>query len=288
MSIVNAVLRGIFDVVLLPFRGLPPLIGVAALSALLGVGMLLVFKATSNQKKIDQVKSRIHAGIFEIRLFNDDLRAIFRAQGEVLRHNMRYLGLSLVPMLWMILPIVLIIAQVQFHWGYDGLPVGESTLLRVELKDGWAETFPGAVDSETGRPRATLEAPDGLAIESPALWFPSRGEHGGELAWRIRPEVEGSWDLRVMLGDEMWTKSVDASSRPVRRAPERLEPTWGNQILYPAEAALPRDVPVRSISIPYPEATVWFFGLQIHWMILFLVLSLVFAFALKDRFGVKI
>ena len=109
-----------------------------------------------------------------------------------------------------------------------------------------------------------------------------------QVAWRIRPETEGSWDLQITLGDETLTKSVDASARPVRRAPERLEPTWGNQILYPAEAALPAGTPVRSISIPYPDATVWFFGLHIHWMILFFVLSLVFAFALKDRFGVKI
>ncbi len=284
MSIVNALFRGIFDVLLMPFRGLPSLVGVAVMSLLLGVLMLLVFKVTSNQKKIEAVKNRIHAGIFEIRLFNDDLRAIFRAQGEVLRHNFTYVGLSLVPMAWMLLPVVLIIAQMQFHYGFDGLPVGESVLLRMELKDGWAEMQPGAVDGSTGRPVVALASAEGIAVESPALWFPSRNE----VAWRIRPETEGSWDLAITLGDATYTKSLDATDGPTRRAPDRLEPTLGNQLLYPAEAAIPGDAPVRSISVPYPEATVWFFGAHLHWLILFFVLSIVFAFALKDRFGVKI
>jgi hypothetical protein len=284
MSILNAVLRGLFDGVLFPFRGAPALVGVAVMSLVLGVLMLFVFKATSNQAKIEAVKRKIHAGIFEIRLFNDDLRAIFRAQGEVLRHNLRYVGLSLVPLAWMLIPVVLFIAQMQFHYGFEGLAPGETTLLHVELEDGWAEAMPDAADPETGRPLARLEAPDGVTVESEAIWFPSRDE----IVWRVRPETAGSWDLKVSLGSETWTKSVDATDDWRRRSPERLEPTFLNQLLYPAEAALPGSAPIRAITLPYPTADVWFFGLRLHWLIVFFVLSIVFAFALKDRFGVKI
>ena len=58
-----------------------------------------------------EVKRRIHAGLFEIRLFNDDLAAIFKAQGEILRHNVSYVGLTLVPAAWMLVPFVLIAAH---------------------------------------------------------------------------------------------------------------------------------------------------------------------------------
>jgi uncharacterized membrane protein (DUF106 family) len=284
MSILNTVLRGIVDVLLIPFAGLPPLVGIVVFSLLLGVAMLFIFKVTSNQAKIDEVKRKIHAGIFEIRLFNDDLRAIFRAQGEVMRHNFRYVGLSLVPMLWMLVPIVLLLAQLQFHWGYEGLEVGKPVMLRVELDEDWSQRVPGSAVTEEGRPSLALQAPDGLEVETPALWFPSRNE----AAWRIRPTEPGRWNVAISLGDEVVTKSLDATGAIARRSPDRWAPSFGKQLLYPAEPSLPADLPIRAISVPYRDATVWFLGMHLHWIIPFFILSIVFAFALKDRFGVKI
>ena len=40
-------------------------------------------------------KRRIHADLLEMRLYNDDVRALLRAQGSLLRHNGAYLWLSL-------------------------------------------------------------------------------------------------------------------------------------------------------------------------------------------------
>ena len=108
MSILNAALRFVFDAVLYPFRELHPLVGLILVSLVFGVFALLVFKWTSNQVGLDQVKRRIHAGLFEIRLFNDNLMAIFRAFFEILRHNLTYLRLAFIPLLWMIVPFVLI------------------------------------------------------------------------------------------------------------------------------------------------------------------------------------
>ena len=51
MSFLNSLLRRLFDAALYPFRELPPLVGLALVSLVIGVGMLLVFKATSNQER---------------------------------------------------------------------------------------------------------------------------------------------------------------------------------------------------------------------------------------------
>ncbi len=40
-----------------------------------------------------------------MRLYNDDLPALLRAQGEALRHNLSYVGLSLVPLLITAVPL---------------------------------------------------------------------------------------------------------------------------------------------------------------------------------------
>ncbi len=135
MSVLNSLLQTLFDGVMSPLRGFPPIVGVAILSLITAVGMLLVFRHASNQEKMAEVKSRIHACVFEIRLFNDDLRAILRAQAEILRHNATYIGLTFKPMLVMIVPIVLLIAQMQFYYGYGGLEPGEDAVLTVSFKD---------------------------------------------------------------------------------------------------------------------------------------------------------
>ncbi|NJL26524.1 MAG: hypothetical protein HC897_00950 [Thermoanaerobaculia bacterium] len=178
MSLLNAFLRTLFDALLAPFRGLHPLWGLAAVSLVIAIGMLLVFKWTSNQKALETVKRRIHASLFEIRLFNDDFRAIFRAQFDILRHNLHYVSLSLVPLLWMIVPLVLVMAQLQFHYGYKGLELGQPVLLKVELKDKGQAT----------RPNVELQAPSGIKVEAGPVWIPAEGE----LAWRIAAEQQAT------------------------------------------------------------------------------------------------
>jgi uncharacterized membrane protein (DUF106 family) len=272
MQLVNAVLRPVFDGLLLPFRGLPPLVGLCVVSLFVSVLMLLVFKRTSNQEKIAAVKDRITAGLFEIRLFQDDLRAIFRAQGEILRHNLSYVGLSLVPLLWMIVPIVLVIAQLQFHYGYEGLSPGRGALVTAELREDWSGD----------RPPVSLEVPEGLRVDSPAVWLPSLRE----VVWRITPQERGDFEIGVVFGDERFAKTIDVSERIVRRSPSRLEAGFSNEALRPAEPPLPKGAAIRAISVTYPE-TGSAAGMP-TWMWIFFLLSIAFAFALKGRFGVKI
>ena len=66
----------------------------------------------------------MQAAIFEMRLFNDDLVALFRAQGDVLRHTLHYLRLSLAPTLWLIVPMLALMLHMEFHFGYTGLTIG--------------------------------------------------------------------------------------------------------------------------------------------------------------------
>ena len=91
-------------------------------------------------------------GLFEIRLFNDDLRAILRAQSEILRTNLTYLKLSLWPMVWILPPLVLVMVQLQFHYGYSGLEIDDPVLLEVDFKEGRVSEEPtaesGGLDAE--------------------------------------------------------------------------------------------------------------------------------------------
>jgi hypothetical protein len=237
--------------------------------------MLVVFKRTSDQAALAAVKRKIHAGLFEIRLFNDDLRAILRAQNEILRHNLTYLRLSLWPMLFLLPPLVLVIAQLQFHYGYEGLRPGQKALLQVDLE-------PGADGG--ARPSAVLNLPAGLRAETEAVWI--KGE--SQLLWRLVAEREGDYVLGLDVAGARLTKTVRVTPLTVRLSPVRVDSGFLSQLLYPAEPPLPSGSPVRAVHLSYPGREVSVLGHGMHWMIPFFALSIVFAFALRGVFKVTI
>jgi uncharacterized membrane protein (DUF106 family) len=277
MSILNALLRAIVDGLLYPFRGLPPIVGLAVVSLLTSVLLLVVFKKTSNQKALEAVKRKIHAGLFEIRLFNDDFRSILRSQLDILRHNLTYLRYSTVPMIWTLPPLVLLIAQLQFHYGYESLHVGRPALVKATVR---------ASDGSGSKPAIRLEAPGpGIEVEEPPVWIPSLRE----MAWRIEPRTAGDYELRIVNGSESVTKSVrvmDGSDSVLRRSPLRVR-GFLDELLYPAEPPLPSSA-FESIAVTYPEANVDVFGFELHWMIVYFALSIAFAFLLRGTFKVTI
>ena len=275
MTAVNAILGTIFEAIMAPFRTLPTL-GLVLISAVVAVGMLLVFKKTSNQDKLEAVKSRIHACLFEIRLFNDDLAAIMRAQFEILRHNLTYLRLQLVPLLFILPPMILLLTQLQPFYGYSGLEAGESALLQVRLNADNSGEF-----QFDDKPDVSLELPEGVQLDSPSVWVPSQGE----MAWRIRAETPGEHELRIRAGDETFSKSLLVSNDTVRRSPMRVTSAL-DQLLYPVEKPLPKQGPVQSIELSYPEDA--YVLLMPTWMWIFFILTIVIAFALRKPMGVTI
>lgn len=271
MSVLNIILARLVDGLLFAFEDQPPLVGLAVVSLIVAIAMLTVVRAASNQPRLIAVKRSLQACVFEVRLFNDDAVAMLRAVGEMVRHNLTYLRLSMVPVLWMIVPLGLLVAQLQFHYGYDGLEVGQQALVKVRVRN------------MAGEP-PTMTAPPGIRIETPAVWIPSLRE----AAWRIAPEQPGDYELTVQAGGQVFTKTVRVSSSTaiVRRSPLRTDAGFVNQLLYPAEPPLPDGAQVESIAVTYPRRDVSVLGRGVHWIVVFFALSMVFALALRRRFNV--
>ncbi len=80
MWLVNRTLGWIFDLIVFPFRGMAPIVGLTVISLVVSVAMLLGFRKVSDQDALDAVKRRIYGGVYEIRLYKDDLLTIFSAQ----------------------------------------------------------------------------------------------------------------------------------------------------------------------------------------------------------------
>ena len=276
MAIFTGFFRGLFDLLLAPFQGMPAMVTLFPISLIFSIGALYAFKWTSDQDAMDQVKRKIHASIFEIRLFNDDLRAISRAQIEVFGHVLNNLRLTIIPLLWMLAPFFVVTSQLQYHYGYSGFEPGDRVLVTAVLKGE-----PDALAFD--KPHYSLRAPAGVEVETAALWVPSLNE----LVWRVRTEEPGAYELEIVAADgSTTTKSLRVSDDIVRRSPARpsglLWPRW-----FPQEAPLDADSPFRAIRIDYPETEVSLFGLfDLNWLIAFLLLSLLCGFVLRKPLGV--
>jgi hypothetical protein len=282
MATLNDVLRPIFDLLQAPFRGLPALVGIVVWSIPIGVFALWVFKLTSDQQRIAEVKRKIHSCLFEIRLFNDDLFAIVRAQGEILRHVAHYQALALKPMIFILPPLVLVMVQLHAFYGFRGLAPGDHTLVRAVFDGDWSKRWDG--DS----PPVSLEVPDGLRIDSGPVWAADLGE----LIWQVGAEAPGDYDLELQLDGGTIRKSLRVTDSVVRLSPTRPDRSFLGQLEWPSEQPLPADSGIREITLAYPDADIslagWHFEWQYAWMVVFFVLTMVVAVALRGPLGVEL
>jgi uncharacterized membrane protein (DUF106 family) len=280
MTFINNLLRPLFDVLQLPLSSLPAIVGVLVWSLPVGVFALWVFGKTSNQQQIGAVKRKIHAGLFEIRLFNDDLRAIMRAQAEILRHVVHYQGLALKPMLFILPPLVLVMVQLHQFYGFRGLQPGENTLMTVQLETSGI--------SDGTRPEITLDLPDGLRMVTGPIWVPSLAQ----ISWQLEASQEGDYDLAVGVAGETVHKQLRVTGNIVRLSPQRPPSKFIDQLEWPSERPIGDGSALESISIDYPDATVSLFGFDFQWafawMVLFFVLTMVVALALRKPMGIEI
>jgi hypothetical protein len=276
LAAVNGMLVWLGDLVLAPVLALPPLGGLLVLSVLTASAILPVIARTSDQGRMARTKRSIQAALFEIRLFNDDPPAVFRSLADALKLNALYLRLSLVPLLWMAVPLLFAVAHLQSVYGYRGLEADRPALVKVGLRAAGA----GGTSTDS----IELEAPAAVRVETKAVRLPA----ANEVVWRIVPTAAGDFTLTVRAGGEAVTKTLHVSDRPARRSPARISPGLVDQALYPAEPPVAAAGPIASIAVTYPEAAIDVLGWHVHWLIVYFVLSMAAAFILARRFGVTL
>jgi hypothetical protein len=272
VTVANAMLDRLFDLLLRPLRPLPIAFSLAVVSLATALAILLVVRATSNQQALAAVKRQMYADVLEMRLFNDDLRAMWRAQWSILQHNGRYLRLSLVPALWTVVPLALVLTQLQFHFGYAEVGVGQAVIVTAALK------------SRVDLLDVALEVPRGVRLESAAIRFPALQQ----VVWRVVADASGEFVLGVRAGGATYEKTLCISPGLVRRSPVRPAPRLFDQLRYPSEAPLQDSAPLASIGVAYADRPIDVIGWHVPWIAAYVALSLAFALALKKPLRVTL
>ncbi|HLY59580.1 MAG TPA: hypothetical protein VKV95_02325 [Terriglobia bacterium] len=262
-------MSAIFRACLQPFNGHNPMWSLVPLSVLIGIGMLWVFRLTSNQAAITKVKAQLMACLYEMRLFVDDPVLVWRAQWGLISANVKYIGLMLVPALVMTAPMILILGQLECFYGHLPIEPGQAAIVTVQMTSAGVGQTP------------ELRTPDGIVLETPPVHI----DGGRQISWRIRAQRPTTGILQFVFPDEQVDKSIIAGRGPQyvseRRVSSALAVLW-----YPGEKQLATG-PVDWIELRYPPATVHALGLDFNWLIWLLVLSMISALLLKRRFRVS-
>jgi len=270
---INVPINALGSVGLSTLRVMPGWLSNTVLSGLTGILLLVIFKYTSNQKAIGRVKDEIKANMLALKLFKDELSVVFRAQGRVFYGAVRLLRYSLFPLLVMIIPVSLELAQMGLWYQWRPLGPGESALVTLKL-----------AKDETGViPEVTIEPNSGFEVALGPVRILSKHE----VCWNIQACQPGYHDMVFRVGDQRIEKQLAVGNGFMRISAQRPGQNWLAILVHPLEAPLAPNAPVHSVSIDYPSRASYTSGSD-WWLIYFFGASLVFALIFKPFLNIKI
>ena len=280
MQAINSAIGALLDALLWPFQAWP-LAGLTVVSLLVSLALLAAFKVTSNQRALAAAKRRMQANLFELRLFQDDPRLVMRVVGDLLRQQAVYLRYAFVPLVWVALPLAILAAHLQARYGYDGLRPGHAALVTVRMKP-----TAGASRRAAGHhPRCAVRPARRNARRLGRAARRNRVADFRRARRRLRTaHFAGAASARAP--PRPITKRVRVTPLIVARPATRPSPSIWDQLWMPAEAPLPADSPIEAIDITYPERAIPVLGFPLHWLVVFVILSTLFAFLFRPVFKV--
>jgi hypothetical protein len=266
---------------LLPIGYVPAWLSVTVVAILTGIVMLLIFKYTSNQRAIKNVRKSIKSSLLALRLFKDNVSVVLQSQGRVLVGAFRLLVLAIVPVIVMIVPMSLLLSQLGLWYQNRPLEVGSEATVTLKL-NGPSDLPMTEVQMRT--PVDATGAPAGIKdLTGPVRIFSRR-----EVCWSVEPIQNGYHTLVFVVDGNEYKKEVAVGppDEIMQVSVERPEWNWLRVFFNPLEVPFHTDSPVKSIEVEFPQSSSWTCGAD-NWVIYLFVVSLVAAFALRRVFNVN-
>ncbi len=273
ITVINGVANALGNFFLSPVAVLPGWLSINIISALLGILLLVIFKYTSNQNAIACIRDDIKANILAIKLYKESSSVAFKSQVRIFIASFKLLFHSIVPMLFMIVPVSLILVQMG-SW-YQARPVrtgDDPVVVKMKLNN----------DNKAW--------PD-IKLQSQAEILntigPVRVLSTKEIYWKIKPIKNGYHSLIFQVGNKQYEKQLAAGDGFMRLSCKKPGQDIADIFLYPLEKHFPSDSAVQSISIGCPTRDSKIYGTD-WWLIYFFIASMIFALLFKPFLKVRI
>jgi hypothetical protein len=266
----NAAANALGSALAQPAAALPIWLTISVAAIVAGVGLLAIFKFTSNQTAIKETRAALDANMLALRLFKDSPLVALRAQGRVFAGAARLLVYAVIPMAVMFIPVTLFLGQLALFYQARPLRVGEESVITIAI--GNSATDPA--NTVRLKPDAGMEVVTG----------PVRIRSAREVCWKVRAREPGLHALTFQIGEQSINKQLAVGNGVMLVSPKRPGWDWSDILLNPAEPPFRPTDSVKSIAIAYPERDSLLFGSRtwaIYWFVVSMVAALFFKRALR-------
>ena len=174
------------DPVFGPLLNLPPLLSVTILSLLISLIIIIIYKYTTNQKLMKQLKDDLKSHQDEMKKNKDNPDKMLSIQKQAMDSNMKYMMQSMKSTLFTFIPIIIIFGWIGAHYAY--MPIAPEEQFNIVLafeKNTMGNitiTVPSGIDlisDKTQKVNDTviyaLKGVEGNYVGNNTIWF----EYGG-------------------------------------------------------------------------------------------------------------
>ncbi len=270
MTFINGIVSKVFDLMLGPW-GDHASWAMIMVAAVTGVWALWLFKIATPQTKLARQRDRLLGHIYEMGMYQDHLGVLARIQRDLALANLRYLSLTLPALVVLLIPMVLTLAQLDGRFAHRPLRVGETTVLQVTLR------------GDHDLAQVGLDLPPGVAVVA----GPVRDQSHGDVVWRLQVAKKGAQPVAITLSGQAVGQVLVRVGKGLPLLGYRISQQWWEKILFPGTETLRADSPVQEIELAYPERQISYLGVELDWLLAFMVFSLVAGLAIKGTLGVE-
>ncbi|MBU4404900.1 MAG: hypothetical protein L6428_16490 [Candidatus Aminicenantes bacterium] len=259
------------DLLLAPFAKLPPFWGILFLSLLTSLFVLVVYRTVSSPQKVRDTKNQIKANILAIRLYRDFWKTIVGSFFKSLYYTGKYFILNLVP-LFLALPLLfLLFVQMDIRYGMRPFRPDESITVKAGFK------------SDIGAANVEIQPnPHFRSTMNPVFITALR-----EVDWKLKAGKSGSTTIAINVDGATVSKNLVIGKNMPALSNKKMAASALEHFIYPAEKLLAAPTSLKYVYIQYPARSISFLGIRTHWLVYYLVFTMVIALALKNKFGVE-
>ena len=273
ISWLNVLTNALGRFFLAPIAVLPGWLSNTIISVLTGVCLLVIFKYTSNQRAIGRIRDEIKASLLTLKLFKDSISVTLHAEVCVFKGALLLFVHAIPPMLVMILPVSLLLAQMSLWYQSRPLLPGEVAVMTVKLNDNVKENWPTVNIEPTSAAKVTVG--------------PVRILSRRQICWEIKALENGKHHITLVVNRDQIEKELAIGAGFMRVSSSRPASNWAGILMNPAEKPFAPDSIVQSVTIDYPERLSKTSGAD-WWLIYFFAASMLFALILRPLVKVRI
>ncbi len=267
-------MNSLCNALLWPVKGFDPWLGMAIVSAFTALLLVFIFKLVSNQQKLSAAKKKLIARLLEFAVYKEDTRTCLSAFGRAMTANIQYLRHIMLPLAVCMAPMFFILVQMGTRFAHRPLRKGETAVLEVNLSN----VSTGLNDTKKIITSENLETTGPVRI--PAL---------NQIAWRLTVLSEGPAYFKLKNKTNTIEKRI-ATGKGLIPIPD-LFPSpnqYWHRIINPSASSLPQESNTKSVHVIYPLRTLSIGLYDIHWLVAFVALTLIFGYSFQKLFRITI